>query len=268
MISIFKLLVASSLTLCCTHSAHAQDTFAAAFWQFRANAGFDFSSGYYGAAKATEILYLPVTVQAAKGPWTLKATVPWIRVSGPGLLIDGAGEATAGVRTTGAASGIGDINLSATYALEQLYNQGLFIDLTGRVKAPTASFSKGLGTGEWDGAVQVDVAKTIGGTGPGTFMPFATIGYRITGDPTGFFLRNVLYGSLGLQYTWSDIVTTGVSYDIRQAAIHAAVDPEEATAYMNIRLGQDWSANVYGVVGLSRNSPTAGGGMVLTYRWR
>ena len=249
-------------------TSHAQDSFADAFWQFRANAGFDFSSGYYGAAKATEILYLPLTFQAAKGPWTLKATVPWLRVSGPALLIDGTGESLAGVRTSGAASGLGDINLSATYALEQYYNYGLFIDLTARVKAPTASFAKGLGTGEWDGAAQVDVAKSIDGTGPGTFMPFATLGYRITGDPNGFFLRNVLYGSVGVQYSWSDIVATGVSYDARQAAIRAAVDPEEMTAYTNIRLGQAWSANVYGVVGLSRNSPTAGGGVVLTYRWR
>jgi hypothetical protein len=249
-------------------TSQAQDSFADAFWQFRANAGFDFSSGYYGAAKATEILYLPVTFQAAKGPWTLKATVPWLRVSGPALLIDGTGESMAGVRTSGAASGLGDINLSATYALEKLYNYGLFIDLTARVKAPTASFTKGLGTGEWDGAAQVDIAKSIGGTGPGTFMPFATLGYRITGDPNGFFLRNVFYGSVGVQYTWSDVFTSGVSYDARQAAIRAAADPEEMTAYTNIRLGQDWSANVYGVAGLSRNSPTAGGGVVLSYRWR
>ncbi len=46
-------------------AAHAQDSFADAFWQFRASAGFDFSSGTYGATKPTEILYIPPTHQAA-----------------------------------------------------------------------------------------------------------------------------------------------------------------------------------------------------------
>ena len=250
--------------LCLSAGAvQAQDSFADAFWQFRASTGMDFSSGYYGAPKRTEILYVPATFQAAKGPWTLKAVVPFIRVSGPALLLDGAAEGAAGVRNSGHAEGLGDINLSATYALESFYNLGLYVDLTGRVKAPTASFAKGLGTGAWDGAFQVDVAKTLG-----DFMPFASFGYRLTGQPTGFTLRDVAYGSLGLQYTWSERMTTGVSYDLREAAIKGAAAPQEGTAYLNYKFSDDWSANFYGVAGFSQNSPSAGGGVVVTYRWR
>ena len=244
-------------------AVRAQDSFADAFWQFRASSGFDFSSGYYGAAKRTEILYLPLTLQAAKGSWTLKAVVPWLRVSGPALLLDGAAEGAAGVRAGGAASGIGDINLSVTYGIESFSAAGLYIDLTARVKAPTASFAKGLGTGAWDGAVQADIAKTLG-----NFMPFATMGYRVTGQPKGFVLRDVVYGSAGLQYTWSERVTTGASYDVRRAAIKTAEAPQEGTAYINLRFSEDWSLNIYGVAGFSTNSPSAGGGLVATYRWR
>jgi hypothetical protein len=244
-------------------SAHAQDSFADAFWQYRVGSGFDFTSGYYGADKRTEILYVPVTAQMSKGPWTLKATAPWIRVSGPALLLDGAAEGTAGVRTSGAASGIGDVSLSATYALEGLYAYGLYVDLTARIKAPAASFQKGLGTGEWDEALQVDAAKAFG-----KLMPFATLGYRVTGQPKGFALRNVLYGTVGVQYGWNDWLTTGVYYDVRQAAIKTAVAPQEGTAYVNLRLADDWSINLYGMTGFSRNSPSAGGGLVLSYKWR
>ncbi len=247
----------------CPAFAHAQDSFADAFWQFRASSGFDFSSGYYGAAKRTEILYLPVTLQAAKGPWTLKAVVPWVRVSGPAMLLDGSAEGTTGVRSSGAASGVGDISLSGTYAVESLYTYGLFVDLTGRVKIPTASFSKGLGTGAWDGAVQIDVAKSLG-----DFMPFVSLGYRFTGRPDGFALRNVVFGTVGLQYTWSQMVTTGLYYDVRQAAIKAAASPQEGTAYVNVRFNDNWSLNTYAVAGFSPNSPSAGGGMVVTYHWR
>ncbi len=247
----------------CSFSAQAQDAFADAFWQYKAGTGFDFSSGYYGAAKRTEVLYIPATFQASKGPWTLKATIPWVRVSGPALLLDGSAETATNLRTSGAASGIGDISLAATYALESLYTYGLYVDLTGRIKAPAASFQKGLGTGEWDEAAQIDIAKAWG-----KFMPFATLGYRITGRPKGYALRNVLYGTLGVQYSWVDWLTTGVYYDVRRAAVKTAVAPQEGTAYVNVRLADDWSINVYGMTGFSRNSPSAGGGLVLSYRWR
>lgn len=256
-------LIAGALLVCGGGRAQAQDSFADAFWQYRASTGFDFSSGSYGAAKDTEILYVPLTLQAAKGPWTLKATVPWIRVSGPALLIDGAAESIPGLRTSGAASGLGDINISATYALDIFANDGLFVDLTARVKAPTASFSKGLGTGAWDGAVQVDVAKTLG-----DFLPFVTLGYRVSGQPQGFRLRNVVYGSMGLQYAWNENIATGVIYDVRQAALSTAKNPQEGTAYVNFKLSEDWSLNVYGVAGFSENSPNVGGGAVVTFKWR
>jgi len=246
-----------------TATASAQDSFGDAFWSYRVGGGFDLSSGTYGAVKPTEILYVPVTAQAAKGPWTLKAVVPWIRVSGPALLLDGGAESLPGVRTSGAASGLGDINVSVTYAVERFYANGLFIDLTARAKVPTASFSKGLGTGAWDGVFQVDVAKALGDV-----MPFGSIGYRVTGQPDGFALRNVFFASLGLQYTWSAAVTSGVSYDARQASVRGAEDPQEASIYVNLRLNEDWSVNAYGVAGFSRNSPAGGGGLIFTYRWR
>jgi hypothetical protein len=243
--------------------AHAQDSFADAFWQYKASTGFDFSSGTYGATKNTEILYLPATLQASKGPWTLKAVVPWLRVSGPALLLDGAAEGNTAVRTSGHASGLGDIGLSVMYSLESLYNDQLYVDVTAKVKAPTASFAKGLGTGAWDGAFQVDVAKAFG-----KFMPFGTLGYRINGQPKGFALRDVIYGTAGVQYGWSDRLATGVFYDVRRAAIKSADAPQEGTAYINYRFSDDWSVNVYGVAGFSSNSPAGGGGVVFSYKWR
>ncbi len=244
--------------------ARAQDSFADAFWQYRASTGVDVSSGFYGARERTTVVYLPATIEASKGPWKARAVFSYLHVSGPALLVDGssAGDSL-GVRTGGKADGPGDINLYGTYSFESLYDRGLFIDLTARVKAPTASFSKGLGTGAWDFATQVDVAQSID-----NFVPFATLGYRFTGDPTGFTLRNVIYGSLGAQYSFDDRFTLGAYYDIRQSSIRGAATPQEGTAYMNVRLSDDWSLLFYGVKGFSDNSPSAGGGLSLTYRWR
>ena len=47
--------------------AMAQDSFADAFWDVSARSGFDFSSGYYGAAKPTEILAVPLSLENLQG---------------------------------------------------------------------------------------------------------------------------------------------------------------------------------------------------------
>ena len=242
----------------------AQESFADAFWQYRASTGFDASSGYYGGKESTSVLYVPATFQATKGAWTVRSVFSYLEVSGPALLIDGSstGESL-GVRTSGKAKGPGDINFYTTYSLESLYDRGLFIDFTGRAKAPTASIKKGLGTKAWDFAIQMDVAQAVG-----QFVPFITLGYKFSGDPTGFSLRNVLYGNAGLQYTLDNTFTFGAYYDMRQSSIRGAVKPQEGTAYINLRLNDDWSLLAYGVKGFSNNSPTAGGGLSLTYKWR
>ena len=47
-----------------TSPAFAQDSFADAFWQYRASTGLDVSSGFYGADERTTVVYVPATLQA------------------------------------------------------------------------------------------------------------------------------------------------------------------------------------------------------------
>lgn len=256
------LCVLTGLVVSQVSPALAQDSFADAFWRFRATTGFDFSSGKYGAEKATEVLYVPFTLQATKGPWTLKGDVSWLRVSGPALLLDGSNVSSVPVRTEGSASGPGDINLYGRYSVESLYAHNVFIDLTARVKIPTASFTDGLGTGEWDQSVQMDIATALG-----KFVPFAAIGYRFTGQPAGFVLRNIVYGTVGAQYSWTPRFSTGAYYDVRQSSIPTAAAPQEGTVYANFKFSDRVSMNIYGVLGFSKNSPDAGGGTFFTYQW-
>ncbi|MBT4740044.1 MAG: hypothetical protein HOH20_08020 [Rhodospirillaceae bacterium] len=230
--------------------------------RFRMNLGLDYTTGSYGDDEKTEILYIPLSLRAEDGPWTVRAVVPWLHVNGPALILDGADGGSVGTRATESASGLGDISLSLMYSFEQFYEKNLFIDFTTRVKIPTASLEAGLGTGKADAAVQVDLAQAIG-----PFIPFATLGYKWAGVPDGFALRNTVYGSVGLQYSWSDTVATGVSYDYRQSSLETSTDPQDGTAYLNIRFADDWSVSIYGVMGFSENSPDAGGGVSFVYRF-
>ena len=149
--------------------------------RYRVNLGMDYTSGSYGADEKTEILYMPLSVQAQGGPWTVRAVVPWLHVDGPAIILDGADGGNVGTRDAESASGMGDLSLSLMYSFEQFYDRSLFIDVTARVKVPTASLDAGLGTGEPDAALQLDLAQAIG-----PLIPFATIGYKWAGVPAGF----------------------------------------------------------------------------------
>src|SRR5436305_990332 len=91
--------------------ALADEAFGDVFWQYSARTGSDYSTGHYGASEATDILYLPVTLKAAKGPLTLRMDLSWIHIAGPAILLDAGtvDPALAGLRTAGSASGAGDI---------------------------------------------------------------------------------------------------------------------------------------------------------------
>src|SRR4051812_14492378 len=83
--------------------AAADEAFGDVFWQYSARTGFDYSTGHYGASEPTDILYLPATLKAAKGPFTLRMDVSWLRISGPAILLDAGtvDPALIGVRTAG-----------------------------------------------------------------------------------------------------------------------------------------------------------------------
>ena len=243
-------------------AAHAQDSFGDFFWSPRMSSGFDYSAGKFGETEITEVAFVPVTVQTARGPFTFKVSSGWLSVAGPALILDGAGSAAATAGISRNVSGFADTSISAAYSIEQLYDRGVYIDLTARAKLPTASFKKGLGTGKLDGAAQADVAVAVG-----SFMPFATLGYKVNGVPASLKLRNVVFGSVGLQYAWDDRVATGVVFDYRQSARRISVDPQEGTMYLSYRFTDAWSFNLYGLKGFSTNSPKAGGGITFTYRF-
>ena len=230
--------------------------------RFRVSLGMDYTSGSYGADEDTEILFMPLSFQAEQGPWTVRAVVPWLHVAGPVLVLDGGEGGAIGTREDDSASGMGDVSLSLMYSFEEFYQYNWFVDVTARVKIPTANLSDGLGTGEPDAYLQWDIAHALG-----QFIPFATLGYKWTGVPADFKLRNTVYGSLGLQYSWSNDVATGVSYDYRQSSFKESPDIQEGLAYMNIRFSDDWSVNIYTVLGFSQNSPDAGAGVAFVYRF-
>src|SRR5712691_3918585 len=121
--------------------------------EFSLGTGINYSAGKYGAATETKILSIPFTARYDTDLWSLRLTVPYLRVTSPNNVIPGVGRFDTSARPrrravgTTTASGIGDTVASATYTAYYDEDAERGLDLTGRIKLPTGDANKGLGTG-------------------------------------------------------------------------------------------------------------------------
>jgi len=234
--------------------------------EWKTTAGAEYTSGDYGQSLDTEVWYVPFALKYEALPWSWKVTVPWISIRGPGAVV-GAGEGgialdTSLRQTRKTESGLGDVVVAGTYSISPARVATLFVDLTAKVKFGTADFDKGLGTGEADLIVQVDVARTFG-----RFVPLGTLGYKFKGDPSGFDLDNVWFASAGFDYRVGPQVSSGLVYDWQDASTPTSHDMSEVTGYVNWRIDRTWSLITYGIGGLSDGSPAYGVGVQATARF-
>lgn len=171
----------------------------------------------------------------------------------------GAPNGSGSVRRRTTESGIGDIVAAVTYnALNT--TGGLSIDLTGKIKFPTASESRGLGSGKIDYAAQLNAEQSFGQ--PSIFFG---LGYKWLGDPQGTHLDNVWYGALGGAYKFSRDTTAGLSFDWATAATDGTPSARELSLYASHWLNDHMKLNGTLYTGLSDSSPDAGAGLSLSY---
>jgi hypothetical protein len=233
---------------------------AAAAGQFSLSAGFDYSSGKYGNTASTDILYIPVIGKYEADKVTLKLTVPYISVTGPGGVIRGLGRI--GPPNNRAAttthSGVGDIVASAGYTVYEI--KDLRLDAVGSVKFGTANSGQGLGTGQNDYSAQIDGYYSFRQNT--TF--FATAGFRFYGAPPGADMGSAPYASIGASHLLSNVTTVGAMLDVAQGPSFAGSDRQEISAFVIQKMASklDFQANV--MRGLSDGSPDYGGGVLVT----
>ena len=156
-------------------------------------------------------------------------------------------------------SGLGDVVTALTYNVFNHEPTGIIFDITGRIKAPTASAANNLGTGQVDYAIQGDLIKSMS-----RFMLSASFGYRILGNPSGVNFHNVFYGAAGIAFRYSPDTTIGTSFNIGQSPVRLQ-DSRDFTLYVSHRLNDNFRLNIYGLRGASERSPDWGGGINLRY---
>lgn len=233
---------------------------------FTLSAGYESSSGKYGTTSTTDIVTIPLSALYESGPWSLKLTVPYLKITGEGDII-GSGTyrgwrggstttVTTVTKTRTTQSGLGDVVTMLTYNVYSDDESGSGLDLSGRIKFGTASTA--LGTGKNDYAVQFVAYR-----GVGDFTPFIKAGYEVLGSSTQLQLNNIYYGSLGSSYSFGEEVSVGAEYKYAQKASATIADQRELNLYTDIQIGTDVYLHGYLLKGYSSGSPDTGYGLSL-----
>lgn len=230
--------------------------------KFNLTSGVDYSTGKYGQSQSTNITYIPFIAKYDTGNTTLKLTVPWVEITGPGDVVGGNSPIVLGSssRPISTESGLGDIVFSVTQTIAQ-FGEGnpLLLDLTGKVKFATASSSKGLGTGKNDYTVELDAYKSINSA----VTLFGDVGYKKLGDPSGINLNNVWYGSAGFAYKLNPATSAGMMADIRQATMNTSQPLRELTVFLTHKFNATYKLQSYLTSGNTDASTDWGGGLML-----
>lgn len=221
--------------------------------------GFDYSSGKYGGASSTEVLYIPVIGKVQFDNLFLKLTVPYIRVtSAGGVVVRGMGMLKVATSTrTSTQSGLGDVVASAGYTI--LESGNLLLDLVGNVKFGTADAAKNLGTGANDYSAQLDGYYQLAKT-----SLFATAGYKVLGAPVGVQVNNIAYGTLGVSQKTGETTSAGVMLDAAQGSNALSPGTRELTVFVANRVSRTLKVQANLMKGFSDSSPDFGGGVMVT----
>lgn len=242
----------------------ASGTAAAQTSKLTATAGVSYSQGRFKAPSTTRILVAPLGLRYATGPVRLTATLPYVRIDSVGTVLVGGMMAPIVLDPADPAArrrvrdGVGDLQLGASYSLPSKLVGEWLVDVTARVKAPTAA--RGLGTGEPDLFVGTNVSRPIG-----RLAPFFEVGYRFLGDPRRFDLRNSVATSVGASYAFGRTFLI-VSYDYNRAVTNAIGDANEILAAVAGPAGRRVSWTAFGSAGLSSGAPDFGVGLLFTVR--
>lgn len=225
----------------------------------------DFSQGYYGAINTTEITATVTQIKYKTQDFSIQLDLPYLFISGMNYLINF--NSTVAASTSNSQNtrreGIGDVTLGTTYNVFYSNNYRFAVDMTFKLKVPTASHKESLGTGELDESLQLYTYK-----GFGDFTLIIGGGYKWLGQPTTTTkYQNIANGTIGLDYQLSTFTSFGSLFDIRQSAFEDLENQTEITVYGTHKFSSSWNSQLYVYKGLTSSSPTFGVGASLNYRF-
>jgi opacity protein-like surface antigen len=219
--------------------------------------------GDFGAPTETDINSILLAARYRVGGLRLTASLPRMYIKSDGTFFTGLGGTPLFVapqvrslpRTR---RGVGDLTLGASYLLPGGEVRGFDLEITGRVKLPTASNASQLSTGKVDYSVGADVSKTLG-----RVTPNVSATYRVFGDTGIWKLRNGFDVTAGLTYALSAKSALVVSYEYVRAASNLIADSHELLLAASTPLAGKLRVSAFAAKGLSTGAADVSGGLSL-----
>lgn len=209
------------------------------------DSSFIFAQGRYGLATDTDVFIALVSPTYESGDWRLQASLPYVHLKGPATVVGNTGPST----VSRSASGVGDASLSVFRKLASDL-PGWTTSIGAKVKFPTADKNKGLGTGEFDESVQVDVLKSGGG-----ITPFATFGYQFLGHSVSYPMKSGFFATTGIVSKVSTSNTLGLAANWRERTIDQGKQAIEAMVFAQHKLTESSHIQVFFMRGFTDASP-------------
>ena len=218
------------------------------------SAGLAYWEGDFGGPTTSELLVVPVSLRYDSGTLRAWATLPYMRVESEGVLFAGTDggpifvdPATASPAGT-VREGLGDLTVGATWSVWEEGVRPVSLDLTSRIKLPTADDDDGLSTGKTDISFAVDVSRAVNGV-----VPYVSAGYKFIGDPDGFDLDNTVSLAAGLSVPLGEVGDTIalIAYEYDSSASDLVDDGHEIFSAISGSIDDRFTWTAYGSVGLS-----------------
>src|SRR6266446_2697411 len=233
--------ISAALLLACVSSAAAEDE---PLWSLSSSV--NYSVGDYGTGKDTTFIYAPFTlgVKPIDG-FTLSLTIPYVYQTGQTVVITGGGVAVRKDKqrqlktatqnqVTSTEHGLGDVLLKGQYVLVEEGSVVPEISPYLKIKFPTADQSKGLGTGEFDETIGVDLSKALFPR----FVGYLTLAYTFVGSPPGTKFDDSFGWSVGAAYQVARPFSVFAFLDGSTAISPGQADPLEVRVGADVRLTQ------------------------------
>jgi hypothetical protein len=217
-----------------------------------------FFQGKYGTDKNIDIYYDATDIKVADKAWQLDLTLPYVSIKNLPVGATQGAIANSGTTATHNPSGLGDVWLEGRYKVFAGNGLAPAISPYTKIKFGTASASNGLGTGKND----YEAGFFIQQTATPELFPFAKVGYRVVGKPTGQNYRNIATYQVGATYALSSKSFITPMFSGSQALVTGGTNPADIIVAWNYNLTAKGSGiQVYADKGLSNGSANYGIGI-------
>jgi hypothetical protein len=237
----------------------------------------EYATGKYGGSTSIDDQYLGLGLRYDSGPWTFKATVPYLQTSADRAFIRtepgqincrrSGTECTTSAPTTTTSiekqtrSGLADVGGSVTYHLPE-FGDGWNMEVIGRGKFDTAEKGSGLGSGRNDFSLASGLSYAAK-----NWEPYLEIGYKWRGKSDSPDLLNQKALIAGTKFYLGQSSSLDVSYDVRSKSFNDEPAARSASVSLSSRLDRNWKLEGYYIHGLTEVVADRALGLTMSYRY-